>query len=155
MKINLKKLIIFNVLFIIIIGILSHFLYDWSNENSIVGLFVAVNESTWEHIKLAIFPSLIVFAIQYFLYFKNSNNFFFGVFLSLFTTILLIPIFFYGYKSIVGTNLLFLDILDFIFSVAIGQFIFYKIIKLKKISKIHKILSIVGIIIIIINKVDF
>lgn len=41
-----------------VVGTLFHFLYDWSNHNKIVGLFAAVNESTWEHIKIALTPTM-------------------------------------------------------------------------------------------------
>ncbi len=48
-----------SVIVIFAIGTLSHFLYDWSHENKILGLFTAVNESTWEHVKIAITPTLL------------------------------------------------------------------------------------------------
>ena len=43
-------------LFISILGVLLHFTYEWSDDNRIVGLFSAVNESTWEHMKLLAVP---------------------------------------------------------------------------------------------------
>ena len=41
-------------------GTLLHFLYDWTNNN-IVAAFTAVNESTWEHMKLLYFPLFFFF----------------------------------------------------------------------------------------------
>lgn len=38
---------IISIIIISLIGTLSHFLYDMSEHNKIVGLFTAVNESTW------------------------------------------------------------------------------------------------------------
>lgn len=52
----------FTIVSIIIISIfdtLAHFMYDMSNHNKIIGLFSAVNESTWEHIKIALTPTLL------------------------------------------------------------------------------------------------
>ncbi len=72
---KLKKWLIFNIIFIIILGSLSHFIYEWSGYNKIIGIFVAVNESVWEHIKLAIFPALILMLIQYKSLSKNHNFF--------------------------------------------------------------------------------
>ena len=46
-----NKLNFFRFFFISILGVLLHFTYEWSNDNPAVGLFSAVNESTWEHIK--------------------------------------------------------------------------------------------------------
>ncbi len=154
MKDNLKKWLLFGILFIIILGSLAHFMYEWSGKNPIMGLLTAVNESTWEHIKLAIFPSLILLLIQY-PFLKNNKNFFVGTFLSMLTMILLIPIIFYGYQAIIGKDIFILDILDFIISVIIGQFIFYKVMKLKVLPMVWRISSIIGIIIITFGYLTF
>jgi len=45
-----------SIVVIFALGSLAHFLYDLSNDNKILGLFTAVNESTWEHVKIAITP---------------------------------------------------------------------------------------------------
>ena len=44
------------ILFVIALGTLCHFLYDWTGRGALVGLFTPVNESIWEHIKLLFFP---------------------------------------------------------------------------------------------------
>ena len=57
-----KKIIrfqIFSVIFTWILGTILHFLYEWSGDNKIIASFSAVNESTWEHLKLVFFPMLI------------------------------------------------------------------------------------------------
>lgn len=41
-------------------GILFHFSYEWSGNNTIVGLFTPTSESTWEHLKLLFFPMLLI-----------------------------------------------------------------------------------------------
>ena len=59
-----KKILIFcliGFLFVSIFGALSHFFYEWSGKNKIVGFLFPANESTWEHLKLAIFPTLLFF----------------------------------------------------------------------------------------------
>lgn len=48
----LLKYQIFSVIFTFIFGTLLHFTYEWSNQNLVVSLFSAINESTWEHLKL-------------------------------------------------------------------------------------------------------
>ena len=57
----MKRVLKFLANFIIIaaIGALLHFTYEWSNNNSLIATFSTVNESTWEHLKLAFFPILI------------------------------------------------------------------------------------------------
>lgn len=51
-------------LFISVLGVLLHFTYEWSDDNPIVALFSAVNESTWEHLKLLFFPMLLLTIIE-------------------------------------------------------------------------------------------
>ena len=46
-------------LVISIVGALLHFVYEWSNHNNIISLFAAVNESTWEHIKMGLSSALL------------------------------------------------------------------------------------------------
>ena len=67
-----KNLISFFV--IGIIGVLSHFVYEWSGENAFVGLFFPVNESIWEHLKLIFYPALIYFTAEYFYTKEQSEN---------------------------------------------------------------------------------
>ena len=55
-------------LFISILGVLLHFTYEWSDDNRIVGLFSAVNESTWEHLKLLFFPMLLLTLVELFFF---------------------------------------------------------------------------------------
>lgn len=45
--------------FVSITGTLLHFLYDRSGQRVLFALFSAVNESTWEHMKLLLFPMLL------------------------------------------------------------------------------------------------
>ena len=42
-----------------ILGTLGHFVYNWTDENILAGFLFPVNESTWEHMKLAFFPMLL------------------------------------------------------------------------------------------------
>ena len=45
---------------IFVFGTAAHFMYDFLNHNKFVGLFCAVNESTWKHIKIALTPTIVV-----------------------------------------------------------------------------------------------
>ncbi len=51
-------------LFISILGTLLHFTWEWSGKNPFVALFSAVNESTWEHLKLLFFPMLLLTLLE-------------------------------------------------------------------------------------------
>ncbi len=60
-----NRLNLFRFIFISILGVLLHFTYEWSNDNPAVGLFSAVNESTWEHLKLIFFPIFLLTMIEF------------------------------------------------------------------------------------------
>lgn len=40
-------------------GASMHFIYHWSGCHPLAAVFCAVNESTWEHIKIMLFPMLL------------------------------------------------------------------------------------------------
>ena len=61
-------------LFTAAMGTLLHFVYDWSGGWGAAAAFSAVNESTWEHMKLLFFPMLtFVLIITPFLKQKYPN----------------------------------------------------------------------------------
>ena len=49
-------------IFTSILGTFLHFLFDLTGENLVAGMFSAVNESIWEHMKLIFYP-MVLFAI--------------------------------------------------------------------------------------------
>jgi len=125
---NRKKLLkfqIYSATFAIILGTILHFTYKWSNNNTFVALFSAVNESTWEHLKLAFFPMLIFCIIGHFI-FKNIFPSFLcsktiGIFIALSFTV----VFFYTYTGIIGTNYAIINILSFVIAILLGEFLTY------------------------------
>ena len=112
---NMKK-VIFKIIFIIILGSLMHFAYEWSGNNFFVGLFCPVNESIFEHTKMIWIPTFV-----YFLFEKNKN--YLSFFYNLFITSSFIIIFYYTYSGIIGQNYLIIDILIFIIAVLLGNLI--------------------------------
>ena len=96
-----------------IAGPLLHFTYRWSGENRIVAAFSAVNESTWEHMKLLFFPMLIC---SLFLSAQLRESLpslpgalFFGNILGTMS----IPVLFYTYSGILGRTVIAVDIAIF------------------------------------------
>ena len=116
-----------SAIFIAILGTFLHFTYNLSGGNVIVGLFSAVNESTWEHLKLIFFPNLITIIIGYFYIGKNIPNFLCAKTLGLITSILFTIIFFYTYTGILGYNIAFINILTFYTAVILGEYTAYRI----------------------------
>ena len=58
-------------------GTLLHFVYEWTDGNRVIAAFSAVNESTWEHMKLLFLP-YFVFAVVEFIVFSEAFRNFFG-----------------------------------------------------------------------------
>lgn len=125
---NIKRWKIISVVFCLIIGTLLHFTYEWSGENNIVGAFSAVNESTWEHLKLAFFPMLFIAVVGYFFFGKDENNYIKANAIGIIIAISFITIFFYTYTGIIGENYSIVDISIFVISIILGESITYKII---------------------------
>ena len=48
-----------------VLGTLAHFAYRWSGGALLAGVFCAVNESVWEHMKLLFFPVFLFTAAQF------------------------------------------------------------------------------------------
>lgn len=126
---KIKSWQIITVIICLILGVLLHFTYEWSGENTIVGLFSAVNESTWEHLKLAFFPMLLMSIIGYFIIGKQTNNYWLAQTIGIITAIAFIVVFFYTYKGVIGTNIDALNIGSFIIAILLGEFVTYKILK--------------------------
>lgn len=125
-----KKLLVYTIigiLFTSILGTLLHFTYEWSHENYLVGLFSPVNESTWEHMNLLFFPMLF-YGIFAALYLKTdfpciSYAYPIGILVGT----LAIPVIFYTYTGILGSNNIILDILTFYISVILAFAVIYYI----------------------------
>lgn len=123
---KLERYIIVGIIFTVVAGILSHFVYEWSGENFILGFFFPVNESTWEHMKLVFFPMLVygLFAVRHL---KNEYICIDKAFsIGILTGIFLIPVIFYTYSGILGYDVAWLNILTFILSVIIAYVMIYK-----------------------------
>lgn len=156
MKSNIKKWCIVGTLFIILFGTLLHFVYEWSGNNPLVGIFGAVNESTWEHLKLLFWPALMYSIIEYIFVGKDFNNYITGKAISFYVGILLIITLFYTYTGIIGSNCLVIDISIFIISVIISQCIGYKIITSKSdVSTNVNMISFIAIILLVLAFVVF
>ena len=136
--------LIFSVIIISIVGTLSHFLYDISNHNKVIGLFSAVNESTWEHIKIALTPTLLWGLLDGYLYGANAN-YFLAKFVSLFVIIILMPLLYYGHKAIIKKEIFILDIISFYIVIITSQYLFYVLLRIDPVPYVINYLSCTGI----------
>ena len=102
-----------------IMGTLGHFLFEWTGENAIVGLFFPVNESTWEHLKLLFFPTLI-FSLGEYIFCKEDvpENYLAAVAVSVIYGMGLIVLLFYTISGVIGRNIDFINIAIYYISLA-------------------------------------
>ncbi len=144
-----QKNIIKAFIFCLFVGTLLHFTYDLSGNIAFIGYFSAVNESIWEHTKLASYSILFYSIIFYIKNKGNFNNFFLGIFLSMSFSILTVPILFYSYYHFAKKSIFLLDILIFIIACLVASSTFIYIINLKKHFTILNFLSLIFILILI------
>ena len=116
----IKRFSVCSTVFIIILGTILHFTYDWSKNNPIIGVFSAINESTWEHLKLLFFPTLITTIIGYF-YFKESSNFLCGKVIEVLVSMFFVVNVYYTYTGVLGKDVAWVNILIFILAVIVGE----------------------------------
>jgi len=113
--------------FIIGVGTLLHFVYAWSGDSPIVAPFAAVNESVWEHLKLAFWPALVWTLLERAPLKTRGNNFWLARALGTLLMPVLIVALHYFYLFLLGEHVLFLDITIFVLAVFAGQYASYRL----------------------------
>ncbi|MBN8580277.1 MAG: hypothetical protein J0L96_06360 [Anaerolineae bacterium] len=115
-------------LFIGLIGAALHFTFEMSNFSSMeVAYFSAVNESTWEHLKMVFFPGLVFALIQYTYVRDEVNNYVFAKVAGLVIMPLVIAVGWYIYAPILGRSYFPADLFLFYLAVFVGQWASYKL----------------------------
>nr|WP_307992655.1 DUF6512 family protein [uncultured Niameybacter sp.] len=127
---TLPKFICIGIAFVIVIGSLLHFTYEWSGNNLFVSFFAPVNESVWEHFKLGFFPIILYGLLMFPLIKDKVNNYIFGLgFSSLILNTTIVSLY-YLYTSFTHRSINWIDISIFIIGVIVAFVVFYKILSL-------------------------
>ena len=132
------------ILFIILIGSMLHFTFELSSYNPLVGVFSAVNESVWEHLKLGFWPALLWTIIEYRQIKRAANNFFLAKTVVPYTITAIIPTIFYSYTIFTGDSIFLIDIMSFVVAVIIGQYLSYRLLIHKQLSSNIEKLSLIA-----------
>ena len=74
---------------------------------------------------------LIAMIIEYFFVKKDVNNYIEAKTIGIFTAIFFIIVSFYTYSGIIGTSVIVIDILIFIISIILGEYVAYRLMKRK------------------------
>lgn len=84
------------------IGTLLQFLYKWTGESTLVAAFSAVNESTWEHMKMLYIPYFAFTMIEFTALGEPFRNFFAAKAAAGLAGLLTIPVLFYTLGGMFG-----------------------------------------------------
>ena len=122
MKLTLSIWQLGGLTFTAVLGTILHFLYGLTGDNMAVAPFSAVNESTWEHMKLLFFSSLAFAYIQSFFFRKSYHGFWKIKLLGSVLGLGLIPVLFYTYNGAIGPSPAWFNVLSF-FLAAGGEYL--------------------------------
>jgi hypothetical protein len=121
------RYILWGIPFVFAVGSLLHFIYDWSGQSTLIGIFAPVNESVWEHLKMAFWPMLVWWLAGYIIFRKNnwfgSTKWICAGAWALWISPLAISSLFYLYTGALGIESPLLDIVFFLLSITLSQFL--------------------------------
>ena len=85
-------------------GTFLHFLFDLTGGSRVAALFLAVNESIWEHMKLLFYPMVAVAAVEYGVWGKEIPCFWRVKLKGLLLGLGIIPVIYYTYTGALGVS---------------------------------------------------
>jgi uncharacterized protein involved in response to NO len=116
---KLLKLEIIGFVVVCIVGTVMHFVYEWTNDNTVVGLFCPINESPWEHLKLLYFPFLLYTIITQIKLKQDKFNIWFAGYISIITGMAVTISYYYTLNGALGGNNEWVNISSFFVGVAV------------------------------------
>ena len=134
------------MVFIIVLGSLLHFTFELSGHQPVVGVFSAVNESVWEHLKLGFWPALAYAVIEYRYLKESTSNFFLAKAVGIYLIPIVIPILFYSYTAVLGESVFVIDISTFVIAVIVGQLASYRLLTYRRLSENFNRISLVALV---------
>lgn len=150
-KIGLSIILSIPVLFII--SAPMHFLFDFTGKLAIIGTFAPVNESPWEHLKLAFYPILVWWIVYYFRFRKiqgfSKEKWIVSTAAATTSAPLIVINFFYSYTGALGIESLPIDIFSLVLAIAVGQCLGFHIYKYSNTCRLAKYISL-GVIILLV-----
>jgi hypothetical protein len=127
---SLKRWRLAGFVAVTILGFLLHYLYAWTGSSKVIGFFVPVNESVWEHLKLGYWSVVLFSAAEYLTKKYSANNYAFAKLTGIIAMEFTIVLVFYGYTSLAGRHIVLLDISAYIIGAMVCQFLTYFLLQL-------------------------
>ena len=107
-------------------GNLLHFIYDWTGQSPIAAPLAAVNESTWEHMKLFITPWVLWSLVER-IALQGHGSLLPARGLGMLTGLAAIPALFYTYQGILGRGIMWVDVLIFQLAVLLAFWVSWSV----------------------------
>jgi len=123
------------VFWIFLAGSVLHFAYDWLGRAAPVSLVAAVNESVWEHLKLAYWPAVAWAIAERAALGRQFKNLWAAKAVGIYLMPVTIAALFYGYTGVLGRNVLWIDISIFFVAAAAGQLASYLLLTARDASR--------------------
>jgi hypothetical protein len=136
---------------IAILGSLFHFVYNWTGKSFLIGAFVPVNESVWEHLKMGLWAVITFSIVECRALGKTVNNYFFAKAIGVMILSLSILLIYYSYTEIIGRNILALDIASYVIGVVLCQLVCFNLFQ----SQRSRVLNLAGAILLIVTCLVF
>lgn len=120
------------IAFVLLAGSALHFAFAWSGNWRPIAWLAAVNESLWEHLKLAFWPALLWALVEYAAFGSRIPRFWPAKSVGIALMPAVIVGLFYAYTAVLGDSFLPLDILIFVAAVALGQGMSYRLLSAQR-----------------------
>lgn len=120
---------VLGVLGVFILGTIWHDLIDYFGQNPIIGLIAPVNESSWEHWKIALFPWLILMFLEYPSIKNQVTNYTFSKVMGLLAFQFVTFGVLFIHSKISGECNWVLNIVMYVIGITVGQFVSYFLMK--------------------------
>ena len=109
------------------VGTLLHFVYEWTGGNPLIAAFCAVNESTWEHMKLLFVPFFLFTMVEFIVFAEPLRSFFAAKAASILLGLLAIPVLFYSLGGMFGKTPDWVNIAIFFLADALLYFMSFRL----------------------------
>lgn len=157
--IAVRRWVLWGIPVIFLVGTLLHFAYEWTGEFWLVGIFAPVNESVWEHLKMAFWPILGWWGLGSLL-FKDLDSmerksWMIACSSSAVTAPMVIVAFFYSYTGALGIESIVLDIFSLFLGIKLGQLLGLHLYNYLKARNIFSVIAVTIILVMILAFIVF
>jgi len=136
---TLRKWHVIGFFWIVIVGSLLHFTYEWSGKAPIVGYFSPVNESVWEHLKLGYFSLTFFMMIDYWVLRNKTTGYIAAKAAGIISMNLFIVLINFIYETVVDKQSAIFHIVLFIVGASVCQYVSLNVMRRYVSSKMNNI----------------